>query len=193
MKTEDLLAWGKELEIHAMQALTSNGELLTAGSWCKFCPAATICPAIKNEVSKTARIAFDTVNDDLPIDPKELNPVALANILDKADMIRAWLSSCESQALEYSIVEPGAVPGYYAAEKYGNRKWLSEAVAAEALKGYGKVIYSKPELLSVAQMEKALKGVNITPLIEKPFTGYALKKGVPQIGATKAAVAFDDV
>jgi hypothetical protein len=82
----------------------------------------------------------------------------VADILKAEPMISAWLKSVKDRALS-SLLNGEEIPGYKVVEGRGSRAWTDEDAVSAALRKAGhyvEEIYTEPQLLSVAQMEKAL-------------------------------------
>lgn len=144
----ELMDWTSELEEAVGRALSPNADL-KAGEWCKFCPAAGICPALRNASVEAAQSEFAVVED--------LSPEQVGEILEKADMIEDWVRSVRAHA--FAMLENGfEVPGYKLVAKRPQRKWHDEEAAARHMIGVGfeqDEIY-KLKLKTPAQLEKLL-------------------------------------
>ncbi len=176
---DEIEAWSREVLLPAAIATEKADAPLKAGDHCYFCPAQAICPAIRNKVLKTAITAFpDDLTTPTPeaatvflTEPEQLPPEELQKLLTLAPMIDGYLRAVEAYA--ESIAKKGVqVLGHKLVEKKTNRRWKSKEAAEEELKKeFGEVIYTKPELLSVAQMEKTIGKANwkyLETLWEKP-------------------------
>ena len=90
-----------------------------------------------------------------------------------------WLKRVKDQALS-TILAGGEIPGYKVVEGRGSRTWADELEVAAWLskQGYSQEEYTKTEVLSVAQMEKALGKKKVADLLN----GHILKKtGAPTV------------
>ena len=177
MATSDLLKWEKELLEHAI-ATKDDEALLNPGDWCKFCPAAVICPALEAYASQLTSIAFDSVKEQQPPAVATMHTAYIAQVLDKADMVRDWLKSVEAYALDF-LQKGNEIAGYTLKEKFGNRKWANAEDLAIALEkaGYMMTKTHDVKLKSPAQLEKVVKDIDLKPYITCEFNGYALVKG----------------
>lgn len=141
----------------AAAQLTRQPDAIRApGDWCRFCPAAVICPEISTKRLKDAQIDFNVEGKALTV-PADKPPVAnLANLLWGADHIEKWIDAVRAHAFHY-MNNGGKLDGFKLVDKQARRKWRDEKeVAARALKVFGKKVFSEPELLSPAQFEKAV-------------------------------------
>lgn len=150
----DLLAWGYEVLKPGAEACYSESPKAVVGDGCRWCPARGRCPALRQVAQETARVEFDSV----PPGPNELSDAELGAILNKTEIIRAFVDGVRSEA-SGRLDRGGHVPGWKLVMKRGNRKWIDEAVVSGKLKDMGlpedKVIVTK--LRSPAQIEKILK------------------------------------
>lgn len=131
------------------------------GTWCRWCPASTICPEFADKAFKSAQLAFSPIDPkpsvrDLP-NPESLSIKNLSQILEAIDLIENWIGKVRAHA--FFVMKRGEkIKGWKLVQKRSTRKWLKpELVAQEAEKLWGEAGFTKPELLSPAQFEKALK------------------------------------
>ena len=147
-----LLDFRTELKGYA-EATEQKDAPLVPGKHCQFCPAAGVCPALHAEAMKAAAhdFALPQVQEaGIPIDP-----VMLRQALDSRDLVRAWLTAVDQAA--YRLMTSGVkIGGYKLVQKRGTREWKSVTEAGARLEPFGKIVYTAPELLSVAQVEKVV-------------------------------------
>lgn len=151
----DLKAW-KQRFIDGVVAANKKSAALQAGEWCRFCPAATICPEISTQAIKQAQIDFDVENQEVSIpDVRSLTPQLLGQTLDLVDRLEFWIKSLRAHAFE--LLQRGEpVPGWKLVPKRASRKWEDlEKVSALAQKHFGEKAFDK-KLLTPAQFEKKL-------------------------------------
>lgn len=149
-----------------------KGALVCPGTWCKFCQAKIVCPALRKDIS-----------DSLPAIPgkelifpdvKGLSPATVKNVLDYQDRIEDWMDAVAGYAKEY-IEAGGDIPGYELGKKRANRKWINEEDVLREFADLGETAFSvKP--LSPAQMEKITSKERVAKLTEVPDNGMTLKK-----------------
>jgi len=160
-------------EVERKIALTKEPKALTSsGSWCKFCWAKPICPALRQKISD-ALPAIPEKQSLFP-DVKGLAVPTIQKILEYRDLIEEWLGAVAAYAQE--VVEAGGeIPGWELAKKRANRRWIDEAAALAAFSDLEEKAY-KVKLLSPAQMEKIAGKERVAPLTEVPDNGVTLKR-----------------
>jgi Protein of unknown function (DUF2800) len=160
-------------EVNRKIALTKEPKaLVSAGTWCKFCWAKPICPALRQKISD----ALPAIPEKQVLFPnvKGLSVQTVKKILDYRDLIEEWLSAVAAYAQE--VAEAGGeIPGYELAQKRANRRWKDEVAALQAFDDLGEKAY-KVKLLSPAQMEKIAGKDRVAPLTEVPDNGKTLKR-----------------
>lgn len=141
----------------AKLAAKSPENHLMAGDHCRFCPAAVICPEIKNKALREAQADFDDDlgEVDLPaVTPKSLTPETLSRVLPALDKLETWIGAVRDFA-EKELERGKKIAGYALVDKRGTRVWTNPAKAAkEAHHFFGEEAFTKPELLTPAQFEK---------------------------------------
>lgn len=123
------------------------------GDHCGYCPASATCPELHRHAVTVAQAEFAAVLKPPP--PTTLTPAQLALVLDHADTIETWITAVRRHAL--ALAEGGhPVPGYKLVEgRRGGRKWVNDAVAAQAIAALGVDPYEQ-SVLSPAALEKRL-------------------------------------
>jgi len=125
-----------------------------AGNWCRFCPAAVICPELKERAMDEAQIVF---NDDaglISLPKPELIPTGRG--LAACDKIEAWIESYRKLAVEM-LSKGHEIDGYKLVQKRSVRKWVnSDEVIQEALKRWNMKAFTQPKLLSPKQFEDTI-------------------------------------
>lgn len=181
----DLLEFADDLVKAATATEDPNAPLVT-GDHCRWCPAAAICPALKEKANMAASTAFK------PVSPYDA--VALAKTLSELDMVEAWCKSVREFA--YSEAERGeTIPGFKLVAKRATRKWL-DAVAARTWllsKGVNKTdIETTPELKTPAQIEKVIGkelAKALPEFVKAESSGHTLVPNDDKRPAAKPAVA----
>ncbi len=160
-----------------VEACDSPVAKLSAGKWCRWCPAATICPEIKNQSMKNAMVVFNDEEqkiESIP-EPRTISIPKLGHVLSACDQLEAWIAKVREHALH--VAERGeTVPGWKLVDKKSTRKWSEEDKATIAARRiFGNAAFSKPELLSPAQLEKSISSKD-DPKLKKFLNQYVIKK-----------------
>ena len=160
------------IQQEAMQISRETSELLPPMS------ASTVMGPIPSAVH------FGTIDAPAPVTPVpntvilppaiNLTPDNIAAILDRRHLWDLWIESVEMRASQ--LLEAGvAVPGWMLSPRTGNRRWKDkEEDTAAKLREIGvktAEMYTRPKLVSPAQIEKILKKEYkplIGPLVERP-------------------------
>lgn len=168
-----LLDWVPRFQAGVERTQAEN-PVVSPGRWCKFCKAATICPALKEESFKRAQIVFsdDKGLEALPV-PTLITLPNLDKMLDACDRLEHWIEKVRDHA--FHVMQKGhKVPGWKLVEKRATRKWVDpEAAFTFFTHHYGKKVLSEPELLSPAQIEKAVGGKQIKELVNQHTTAVS--------------------
>lgn len=138
-----------------VKACQDKKPKLAEGDWCRFCPAQAVCPQLEKKALEVARAEFSGEALILP-EPSNLNIVDIKRVLDFSGVLSSWLKAVESYA--FNELESGReIEGYKLVKKRATRKWADEVQAEKYFRddvGLGDRMYSKPKLLSPAQVEK---------------------------------------
>lgn len=176
----DLLDFTQDLVDAAKNARSKQPDF-KAGDHCKFCRAAGTCKTLANLAAHTAQMDFD--DDPAPIPPEDLGEKEMADILDKADIIEAWIKAVRARA--DALANAGAdIPGWKLVDKRATRRWSAEdqnTTAQTLLFDFGldeSSIFSQ-KLKTPAQIEKMLpKGDRkaLAGLYDKESSGKKLAR-----------------
>lgn len=156
-----------------MQEYVNNQGTLATGKSCKYCDAASTCPALNRSANK----AIDTVMSDWTEKPLTNEEVAEQyELLQRAhDLLEIRLKSIEQLAIS-RIQSNQIVPGYAFEMTYGDRKW-KQNVTPESIKALTGIDIVKTDVMSPNQAEKAGVSKKLTAaLTEKPAKGTKLVK-----------------
>lgn len=158
MTMDELLSWEPKF-LAGVKRATHPQAAFQAGPHCKWCRATTICPELKDGALRQAQAVFSDKDGLASIPAPEVVPIAnLSTMLKAAEKLKAWCKGIEDHAA-HVLEKGGEIPGFKLVQKRGTRKWKDEAASAkEARKKFGDTAFTKPELLSPAQLEKAAKG-----------------------------------
>lgn len=151
----DLVEWDKKF-LEGVIACEDPFAPFKAGSWCRWCPAATLCPEISDRAAEEAKLDFDdNLNVTTPVSVFSVGDLGVA--LTACEKIENWIEKVREYALQ--IAQRGEkIPGYKLVAKRSTRKWIDENKTAKIAKTqFGSKAFTKPELLSPAQLEKVIK------------------------------------
>lgn len=176
-----LFDWADDL-IEAARRTRDPEAPLNPGSWCKFCKAAGVCPALREQAQEQAQFVFSDETEagiETAVDSvSRLSVDDLRQIVDAAPQIRAWLDNASK--LAHDMLDAGYdVPGYKLVPKRPQRRWADETQADRALSELGIVNDQryKQTLISPAQAEKLISKEERPELeqhVEKVSSGNTL-------------------
>jgi hypothetical protein len=192
-KAGEVHDWTNDL-ISAAKLADSDNAPLKEGSYCKWCPAQSRCPAMADRFfSGVAKIESKDLGTKELAKPELLTKDDLINIIKHKDIIESWLESCYG-FLQIAAEKGEKIPGYKLVRKKANRKWIDEAQVIKEFESLGEAIFVDPKLKSPAQLEK-LKGIKkevLADLIFTPDTGVTLVPDVDKREAV-AGVSVDQM
>lgn len=184
LTADDLLAWGDGIVKPAAKLAAIGQGAYKAGEHCRFCPHAGLCRELTDICTKAVE------SHGIRGKVKQLAPWEVADVLKLEPLVSLWLKRVHEQALT-TMLDGGEIPGYKVVAGRGSRNWADEIEVAAVLEqqGLSREEYTKTELLTVAQMEKALGKKRFRELVG----GHVLsKEGAPTIApATDKRQAYD--
>lgn len=174
------------IEIEAAAAATAALDApLHPGEWCRFCPAAPTCPALREKVLATAEMEFGS--DAEPPVVENMTPRAVGAVLRAAAIIKDWLKRVEERA--HQMAMDGTPPEdergpFKLVASRATRRWRDDDATVKYLGAVVELtdeqIYADPKLRSPAQIEKIIgtkRKAEIADLIVAKSSGTIL---VPQ-------------
>lgn len=173
----ELDAFAVELAEKARATANPNAQLIP-GPHCRWCPALAVCPGFQKQTVEIAKTDFTAVSGPKFPSPEALKPAEIARIMEYEPLISEWLKSVAAHA-QHCLEHGENIPGFKLVKKRGNRKWVDEVTAQEALE----MVVADPEALyersfiSPAKAEKILgkKGKDlIKTLVLVPETGVTI-------------------
>lgn len=155
----DLLEWSSDLRA-AIKRTDEQDAPLAAGEWCKFCPAAPICPEFYNAALQAAAADFNDAGEVVLSDPTTFSGDALAERLRSVDRLEDWCRRLREYA--HHEAESGRVPpGFKLVSKRPVRRFKEDERVRRYLQmSYGvedEHLFSDPKMRSPAQMENVLR------------------------------------
>lgn len=157
---DQLLAWDTKFR-EGVERTKKDDAPYCAGSWCKFCPAAFMCPELKENAMREAQIVFaDDTIESLP-ETRLMNLPDMGRLLDAAEKLEGFIKAARERAL-YILNQGGEIPGWKLVDKRAIRKWRDENYAG--IMAHGKTWADdafETKLRSPAQLEKRIctKGI----------------------------------
>lgn len=152
ISVEDLIDWASlVVKPSAVLAIIGKGDY-TTGRHCRFCPHAGRCRMLAEECTEVVKAAGTEGRIEI------LSPKEISRILARESMVTAWMKKVHEQALS-DMLAGKEIPGYKVVEgKLGNRKWIDEIAAVEALEAAGitRDEFLETKLMSPSALEKAL-------------------------------------
>lgn len=157
----------KRVKSTVLDIATGDVKFEPSEKACQFCAVKGTCVAYADKATLAARDVFRDVekHSDWPpegtdeSEGKTMTPEERATALNSIALLKKWISAVEEAAM--SDIEQGIdIPGWKIVEGRAQRKWLDEDAVLDLLKKKRSVkrdIYIKETLLSIAQLEKALK------------------------------------
>jgi len=191
LTVKELLAWGNDVvEPKAQLAWKGKGDFV-AGDHCRFCKARATC-------RKLAEYELEGVKEDTR--PAQLTDIEIAEIVQRADDIKKWLTSVEEFALQQAL-DGTEWPGLKVVAGRSVRKITDVERAAELLTSGGYTdIYKPQELKTLTALEKLVGKKKLADIladvIDKPAGKPTLvpesDKRPPMEIEAAAAKDFDD-
>lgn len=169
---EQVRRWAENDLYRAAHAATSENPPLSAGEWCRFCPAMSVCPEVRKSVQNAAASDFA----DLDLKPPDVpdSTIHLMEILRWAPIIDAWLRACEHAGLQLAM-RGVHIPGFKMVEKRANRRWhedLSHREIYNRLKAAGGTgefkHFLETRFITPAQAEKIAGKNAVNAVCEHP-------------------------
>ena len=135
----------------AVRRTEDPNAALKTGEWCRWCPAAALCPETRRVAQAAAKSEFSPAS---PYDPAEL-----AATLELLPTIEGWLSSVREFAYGEAL-HGRTPPGYKLVNKRPTRKWKIDDHTVEMELGRIGLaesdIYAPRKVQSPAQIEKVI-------------------------------------
>lgn len=147
---KELLSFAEELKRSYAAIQNEPNKFVASDKACKWCRARVKCPEMVRLANEAAMMDFN----DLSLDTIE-------HWMPKISLLQLFIDSVEAKAKD-TMLNGGKIEGWKVVEGRKSRDWLNMKDAELWFKQQGySAIYTKSELLSVAQMEKAMKGESL--------------------------------
>lgn len=153
ISVDEMLSWETRFRKGVKVALSKEPPLVS-GDWCRFCPAAAMCPELVERNFERAQIVFSKVDgiESVP-EPRLVKEWDIGTMLQAADKLEIWIEQLRSHA--FHMIQNGErIDGYKLVQKRSTRKWANP----EKVKNFfGDMAYHDPEMKSPAQLEASIK------------------------------------
>lgn len=185
MSIDELTEWEKTFGEGVDRCLRPDAPL-AAGSWCRFCPATTVCPQLSQKALETAQAEFAEVIESpgtALVDVKHFLDTDLGKVLDACDHLEKWIADVRTFAFDRAN-RGEAVPGYKLVNKRSTRKWTNpDEVLEEIISYHGEEIaYAPAKLRSPNQVVIALstRDDGIPPMKKKTAESWVNQRVTKQ-------------
>ena len=164
LSVADLLDFHADIETAVDKALDRNVALIPGDKQCRWCPAASFCPARETQALAVVGDSFGHIQqvtkEKLPV-PSSLSPARLGQILAAKDLVDDWLEAVQAEAYKFAM-SGGKIPGQKLVQSISKRQWSGEiwAIAGElsdASPGSTPENYVERKLIGIIEAEKLLK------------------------------------
>lgn len=190
ISTEQLEGWGDVLlRPTAKRAFAGEGDPFP-GEHCRFCRAKVDCPARREQFYDLRDFALSHPHPE----HKQLTDEELAEVLDRAELVRDFLKAAEDEA--YARIADGAtLPRWKVVPGRSVRKVTDEGAMCERLKmnGFKEADFLETKLLGIGKLEKLVGkkafSADYSDLVEKPEGKPTL---VPSSDPREAKGTYDE-
>lgn len=188
-------AFATKLKAAVMRATAPNPKPTPDESYCRWCPAASICPAVSQLQVEAAGIDFDDETGAVKTpELSSLDDSRLGKLLTAVELIEVWITKLRAHAYQRAC-DGAKIEGRKLVERESIRQWGPDA-EKEAVELFGKEVFTEPVLKSPAQLEKAFgkEAKEFTKLHTfKKVTGYSLVKLSDRRPEVSTVSGFDPV
>jgi uncharacterized protein DUF2800 len=175
LRVRELYQWGLDVLEPAVERIAQSDPTEIPGDWCRWCVRAGECRAFADRTTLAAQAAFDPIPEKIVAG---LTNDDLAHILDRAELITAWVNLIRAEASQRAD-KGDVIPGWKMVPKRALRKWTDDDAALHALNEAGVPLREVIKVVSPAAAERALKanrlGLDaIKGLVTKESSGTTL-------------------
>jgi hypothetical protein len=173
-----------------------DAPLVQSEGACRWCPAKAHCPLQHEYAVAVAQQEFDVVQENTLPEPEALTEEELEVILDKADMVSAWLNAVRKHAKD-KLQANHEVKGWKLVWKSAQRKWIDEDQVMRHLATIeGLDLDAFVQVVSPAQVEKRLRrfGEELPEgMTHKTPSGYNMVRADDKRMAVQPGEEFDTI
>lgn len=177
MTTGELLDFAADL-VEGVERTLEPDAPLNPGSHCRFCKAAAVCPAKRDQALELAQAEFGDAALPKTIDPRAMTIEQVSNYLSMADQIEDWLRALRVY-VQNELESGGTVPGWKLVNKRATRVWSDQGETIRWAEQFGlaeEELYDR-KIKSPAQLEKVVGKKNLPKdLVSSVSTGFTLAR-----------------
>ena len=164
LSVAELLDFHADIETAVENCLAPAAPLVPGAEQCRWCPAASFCPAREAQALAVVGDSFghiqEVTKEKLPV-PSSLSPARLGQILAAKDLVDDWLEAVQAEAYKFAM-SGGKIPGQKLVQSISKRQWSGEiwGIAGElsdASPGSTPEDYVERKLIGIIEAEKLLK------------------------------------
>lgn len=169
-----------EIGVAAQQILSGHKGVFCPGEACKFCPATGICSAYATRgLAALSDEPVDVVLAQEKIElprAESLTREQRQRVIASRKVMEQWLEAVEDQEMTELLAGAPAM-GFKLVEGKSNRQWRDEDAAKQLLRNHLSAEQTNPPstLISPAQAEKLLKGIELSTKFENKFASLVVK------------------
>lgn len=171
VKYEELLMYKEQIE-RRMEQIADGDKTFVTGPQCKYCKAASKCPAL----SKAFHHAIEVVNEFVEDEITETEIAFQMDMISRIeDLVRIKKDSITTLAMD-RVKKGKVIPNYALEQVQGNREWNKDITPTVIKAITGKDVITQ-EMLSPAKAEKiGIPKDVIAAFTKREFKGTKLKK-----------------
>lgn len=149
---EYMIEFSKTLKAKAI-ATEKKDAPLNPGEWCRWCNAASICPALQKKALLAAQTDFAEEGEPKLPEIKRMTEEQMVRVIQYKKTLNSWIDAVE-ETMFLKLMSGQKVPGLKLVRGKSKREWNDEAALKVALGDQVKNIMTQPKLMTPAQAEK---------------------------------------
>lgn len=177
-----------------MAAGVDYPEAFDAGSWCRWCDAASVCPAREKAILDATELDYANMTEitapGLP-DPRSLDVERLGRVLKAGELLNDWLRQVE-EYVQALLLSGTKVPGWKLVDKIGRSRWTGDdadvVTYAGLMFGIDEDQIHPRKLTTLTEAEKLLKKAGAT---KADIDDFKLKFTIKESSGLTMAAASD--
>lgn len=166
------------------------------GDWCRFCPAAAICPAKEKQALDAAGLDFQSVTEITPQSlptVKAMTPEEIGKALAAVEVFAEWGEQLRNH-VEALLRSGQPVPGWKIVAKVARAKWIDDETKIAgwlALQGVDQELALPRKLVTITEAERLLKAELGTDEFKSAKEELRLRYTLKESSGTTLAPASD--